>query len=347
MSGRLDAFELSILIRRVYLRRESSFTWPIRQRAGVILWDFNRLIRTNELIHMGIEGWEFHRRSPGWVHDKYLVSEHYRLPDWHFDIAENVTVDAFFHSNADRYFISMMIDGEGAEPQELDMGLGSFLRPNTSGSLVMADGNLIKQMRGRGPYHAISSRQDGPYVRSRLETLWGLTTKEFEPLYRRAFVDEQVAFLLHQLLAIGRGAKSLLNAGEIVDLLLGRLLELAGANVDLSRTLGVPLRRASIQKALNYISRHYHRKMMRGELAAVAEMSDGHFARTFKLELGVSQMAYLKRFRLVRVHDLLRLQDGRSLGEIAKTCGFLNERSLYPCFEEVFGVAPGEIRGTS
>lgn len=79
------------------------------------------------------------------------------------------------------------------------------------------------------------------------------------------------------------------------------------------------------------------------ELAAIANLSPFHFAKAFKVSLGVSPHRFQKRLRLERARDLLA--SGRSsVLEVALAVGYESGQALSRAFRQEFGTSPREVR---
>lgn len=310
-----------------------------------MMTDHTQFLRSKVPLRMSLTKWDYFSSSPGWIQDKFIAVDYHRLEGWDFQIAEIVFTCATISVTRSDYYLSMMVEAPGAQEQQINLGYGAFQRSNRPGSLVFFRLSDLVSLEGQGPYHAIILVFDGPYVISRLRTLWNTEVTRFIPLFKKSFFDFEVEALMKELLAIGRGAKSLLTGPEVVDLILACLLVQAEYRGAVSGELAKSTRRWSIQKVLEYMALYFSNVILRGDLAKVAKMSEGHLARVFQAEMGMSPMAYLKKFRLERVYEMLRTSKDQSIDKIAHACGFVDRRDLYPAFQEEFGISPGTVRG--
>ncbi|MCB2101804.1 MAG: helix-turn-helix transcriptional regulator [Rhodobacterales bacterium] len=78
-------------------------------------------------------------------------------------------------------------------------------------------------------------------------------------------------------------------------------------------------------------------------LAAVAGLSEYHFARMFRASMGESPHAYLLRRRVLRARDLLA-RPGGTLADVALACGFASQSHLTERFRQLMGVTPARYR---
>jgi AraC family transcriptional regulator len=96
---------------------------------------------------------------------------------------------------------------------------------------------------------------------------------------------------------------------------------------------------ARMQRARLYLEANADRYVRIPELAMIASYSPCYFTRTFQRIYGLSPKACAMRFRLERVHRLLREQPG-NISEIARSCGFENQSHFAHAFRQHFGVPP-------
>jgi AraC family transcriptional regulator len=81
------------------------------------------------------------------------------------------------------------------------------------------------------------------------------------------------------------------------------------------------------------------------ELAGAANLSVGHFTRSFEQATGLTPHRYLLHLRLSRARQLIAQRaPGLSLAEIAATCGFSDQGHLGRHFRRVFGMTPAAFR---
>ncbi|MBI5587939.1 MAG: helix-turn-helix transcriptional regulator, partial [Deltaproteobacteria bacterium] len=81
------------------------------------------------------------------------------------------------------------------------------------------------------------------------------------------------------------------------------------------------------------------------DLAEIACMSQTHFTRVFKKELGKTPMEYLNRIRMERVKKLLLAGD-KSITEIALECGFGSAAYLSASFRKTYRTSPSDYLKT-
>jgi AraC family transcriptional regulator len=100
------------------------------------------------------------------------------------------------------------------------------------------------------------------------------------------------------------------------------------------------------QRVLDYIAANIHRDIKLDDLARVAKMSRFHFARLFRLGMGVTPHRYLMDQRMQHAKSLLRLGT-RNVSEIAAETGFANPGHFARAFRRNVGMSPTERRRQS
>jgi AraC family transcriptional regulator len=98
-----------------------------------------------------------------------------------------------------------------------------------------------------------------------------------------------------------------------------------------------------LRRVLDCISARVADELTLAELAEVAGLSTFHFARMFKLAIGVSPQRYVSRMRLEKA--TAELAGGRlSLAQIALNARFSSQASFTRAFSRATGVTPAEYR---
>ena len=101
-----------------------------------------------------------------------------------------------------------------------------------------------------------------------------------------------------------------------------------------------------VKKALLFIERNYENPVSIDEIAASAGISVSTCLRLFKTVLGTTPVGYLIRHRLERAAEELKRPDGRTVSEIACSCGFSDASYFNRRFRKEYGVTPTEYRAT-
>ncbi|MNP20508.1 Right origin-binding protein [compost metagenome] len=93
----------------------------------------------------------------------------------------------------------------------------------------------------------------------------------------------------------------------------------------------------------DYIEGHLDQAISLGELAALCNLSEYHFARMFRESFGLPPHQYLLARRLATARKLLRFGE-LPLGEVALQCGFASASHFSNRFRQALGATPGAYR---
>jgi transcriptional regulator GlxA family with amidase domain len=101
--------------------------------------------------------------------------------------------------------------------------------------------------------------------------------------------------------------------------------------------------RAPLRELQAWIAEHLDEDLRVEVLAERAYMSQRHFARAFRDEIGVTPAAYVEAVRLERARQ--RLEDGaETIEQIARQCGFGTPETMRRAFARRVGVSPASYR---
>ncbi len=98
-----------------------------------------------------------------------------------------------------------------------------------------------------------------------------------------------------------------------------------------------------IARAIDYLEAHISKSLTVAELAGVAALSPGQFARVFKATTGEAVWAFVQRRRIERARDMLR-HTATPISQIAFECGFASQNHMTTLFRRHLGVTPGGFR---
>ncbi len=79
------------------------------------------------------------------------------------------------------------------------------------------------------------------------------------------------------------------------------------------------------------------------ELAALAQLSIGHFFRAFKMSFGATPLAYVMRQRMLRAQAIMASSEA-PLSRIALDCGMCDQAHFSHTFRRIIGVSPNVWR---
>ena len=98
-----------------------------------------------------------------------------------------------------------------------------------------------------------------------------------------------------------------------------------------------------IEDVKRYIRNHIHEPLDRETLASVAGFSIPHFHRVFSAQVGESAISYVRRLRMLRAGQKLRM-GAVDITEIALAAGFDSHAAFSKAFKQHFGLSPSEFR---
>jgi AraC family transcriptional regulator len=98
-----------------------------------------------------------------------------------------------------------------------------------------------------------------------------------------------------------------------------------------------------IEDVKRYIRNHIHEPLNRETLASVAGFSIPHFHRVFTAHVGESAISYVRRMRMLRAGQKLRM-GAVDITEVALAAGFDSHAAFSKAFKQHFGLSPSEFR---
>jgi AraC family transcriptional regulator len=98
-----------------------------------------------------------------------------------------------------------------------------------------------------------------------------------------------------------------------------------------------------VEDVKRYISDHIHEALDRETLASVAGFSIPHFHRVFRAHVGESAISYVRRLRMTRAGQKLRM-GAVDITQVALAAGYDSHAAFSKAFKQQFGVSPSEFR---
>ena len=98
------------------------------------------------------------------------------------------------------------------------------------------------------------------------------------------------------------------------------------------------------KQVIDYIHTHIHENITLKQLAQLANLSEYHFCRMFKLSLGESPGKYIIGTKLLNVKKTMSLHPNLSLAEISSQCGFAHQSHMGKLFKQYFRMTPTQYR---
>lgn len=99
-----------------------------------------------------------------------------------------------------------------------------------------------------------------------------------------------------------------------------------------------------MKKMLLFIEKNYAEEISMDAIAQSAEISISTCLRLFKRALGTTPVGYLIGCRLQKAAEELKRMDGKSIAEIAYSCGFSDASYFNRCFRKTYAMTPTEYR---
>ncbi len=99
-----------------------------------------------------------------------------------------------------------------------------------------------------------------------------------------------------------------------------------------------------IEKTVRYIQENYSSEITLSDMAKNCSVSPEHLSRTFKKETGFGFSEYLTLVRLKRAEDMLKNEPGKSVNEVAFSCGFNDSNYFSYKFKNAYGKAPTQAK---
>ena len=140
------------------------------------------------------------------------------------------------------------------------------------------------------------------------------------------------------LLVIGAGIVSLDLACELADAFI------QASHVSCEQAFGIPPRR--LARVVEYIRNNLDQPLAVGALSRLAEMSQSHFSKLFKLSTGLAPHQFVLQERINRSKKLLR-QGNAKIVEIALGVGFENQAHFTTVFGNLVGMTPRQFQRSS
>jgi YesN/AraC family two-component response regulator len=94
-----------------------------------------------------------------------------------------------------------------------------------------------------------------------------------------------------------------------------------------------------VLKAISYIHTHYSYPITRKDVAEYVGLSERHLTRCFNLELGLTPMTYLNRYRVKQARQMLE-SGPRRISEVAEKVGFSSGGYFSRVFRDEVGISP-------
>ena len=99
-----------------------------------------------------------------------------------------------------------------------------------------------------------------------------------------------------------------------------------------------------VEKAANYIRKHYMEAMTLQDAAKYCYVSREHLSRIFKKETGFGFNEYLSIYRLKKAKTMLMENPKIKISQAALSCGFSDSNYFSKQYKKMYGVAPSDAK---
>ncbi|GAB5399452.1 MAG: hypothetical protein Aureis2KO_10370 [Aureisphaera sp.] len=93
-----------------------------------------------------------------------------------------------------------------------------------------------------------------------------------------------------------------------------------------------------LRKTLAHFETHYNRPILVEELSDITCMSESHFQRLFKKNIGIAPMRYLLNLRIEKAKEYIKVKD--SFSDVAYETGFYDQSHFNKYFKINVGMIP-------
>jgi AraC family transcriptional regulator len=111
-----------------------------------------------------------------------------------------------------------------------------------------------------------------------------------------------------------------------------------------SRVRSATLNNAQLRRSIEFIHDNLHRNLTLEEIAAIANMSKYHFAKSFRQAMGMAPHKYMVDLRVAKARKLLTLEKSMTLAEVANVVGYSDKSHFIAQFFKVVGTTPHQYR---
>ncbi len=209
------------------------------------------------------------------------------------------------------------------------------------GSMILLAPGTRDRLRWNRPSRRVVLSIDESYVFRAAQELGKKNHLSFENHW--IFEDRQLQFLVSEMqreMETGWETGSLYGDHLSISLAIA-LIQKYSSDAVIAPIAKGGMSRVRLQRVLDYIAANSYRDISLDDLAQIADLSRFHFARLFRLGMGVTPHRYLLDQRLQQAKALLQL-DTRSVSEIAAETGFANAGHFARAFRRFVGVSPTE-----
>lgn len=125
----------------------------------------------------------------------------------------------------------------------------------------------------------------------------------------------------------------------------GRVIGLVIINELYENVVGQQSELVKLLPAIDYVSKHFERRITAEELATACGISASHFMRIFKQDLKMTAQGFVEQVRMHHATELLK-KGTLSITQIALDCGFYDHSAFVKRFKKFTGTTPLRYRRT-
>ena len=123
----------------------------------------------------------------------------------------------------------------------------------------------------------------------------------------------------------------------------GQIIGLIIINELYENVVGDQAELVQLLPAIDYVSKHYRRRITTEELATACGISASHFMRSFKQSLKMTAQGFVEQVRMHHATELLK-KCTLSITQVALDCGFYDHSAFVKRFKKFTGKTPLKYR---
>lgn len=112
--------------------------------------------------------------------------------------------------------------------------------------------------------------------------------------------------------------------------------------LDLMESQNQSVGRKSVQRAREYIDKHFNQPITLEQLAAICDMNPTYFSVLFKNQVGQTYVKYIGQVRMEQARSMLL--SGMSIHQVSAHVGFTSQRYFTDRFKMYWGCTPTQLR---
>ncbi len=207
----------------------------------------------------------------------------------------------------------------------------------TSGDVVLIQSGVIhKTNYGKKPHTRLLINCTEGYIPSEVKSILG----EVLYLYRNENTRKEVDEIFSRI------EKEVKVKDDFTDGILMSLTQslfyLIARNHD--KVVSASSGTTFIEECLRYVQENYSQSVTLTNVAKIHSVSPEHLSRMFKKETGFGFNEYVNLVRLQKAEEMLRNENGKTVSEVAYSCGFNDSNYFSVSFKKMYGKTPSEMK---